>query len=154
MNCIFRLFSLMNDKFESTDPDTNYCNTNTNTHTNTNIDEPLQSSYYTLDELNPLCLDCQMVLFILNYNVRLWHANEVSFMALLDTLLRPPDVIVLTKTWLTCDTVDLYNIQGHMCYHPVRDDRRRGGMAAFSQLQRVSPTAYSEKSYPGQGNSP
>ena len=41
-------------------------------------------------------------------------------MAMLNTLHRCPDVVVLTETWLTCDTVQLYNIQVNICYHTLR----------------------------------
>ena len=58
-------------------------------------------------------------------------------MAMLDTLHRLPDLIVLTEKWLNCDTVDLYNIQGYICNHTMRDDRNNASTYVLLRFREV-----------------
>ena len=84
-------------------------------------------------------LTAELIGLFITHNVRSLHANEDSFMAMLDTLNRRPDVIVLTETWLNCHTVDLCNIRGYVfVYHTVHDDRRGGGVSVYCSLALTS----------------
>ena len=69
-------------------------------------------------------------LFILNFNIQSFNAKVDEFLYFLDELIRSPDVIILTETWATDDS--LAEIEGYAGFHCNRKiDRRGGGVSIF-----------------------
>jgi len=66
---------------------------------------------------------------ILHLNIRSFVRNSDEFCIFLERFSVKPDVIVLTETWFTQDTIS--NLPGYNAYHVYRVDRRGGGASIF-----------------------
>jgi len=67
--------------------------------------------------------------FVLHMNIRSFNRNSTELFSMVATLKRRPDVIVLSETWFTYDTVE--EIDGYVGYHVYRRDRRGGGISIY-----------------------
>ena len=70
-------------------------------------------------------------LTLLNYNVRSFSSNGDSFCAFLANLVKMPDFIVLTETWVSPVTEPLCVIDGYTVVHTFRNNIRGGGVSIF-----------------------
>ena len=68
----------------------------------------------------------------MNFNIRSFHANGDEFGAVLNCFKIKPQVLILTETWNTSDTISLCRFDGLEGVHTFRTDRRGGGVSVFS----------------------
>ena len=61
---------------------------------------------------------------ILNINIRSFFKNRDEFLAILSQCKCNIDIIVLTETWISDDTVQLCHIDGYHAYHSIRAETR------------------------------
>ena len=58
------------------------------------------SPYYNINNYNETFSDGPATYNIVNFNVRSFNKNGDMYSALLQSLYKPPDIVVLTETWL------------------------------------------------------
>jgi len=73
---------------------------------------------------------------LIHLNIRSFHKNFDELSVLLSEIDHRPDVIVLTETWFSEDSVR--EIEYYKGYHVFRNDRRGGGVSIFVNSQLVS----------------
>lgn len=110
---------------DSIDPDDNFFNGIFNS-----LNRPHQSEYYTIDQFSLSCSGPSTIT-VLNFNIRSFNANGDKLMSVLDTIANPPEIIVLTETWLTEANVACSNIEGYESYHTMRAEGRGGGVSIY-----------------------
>ena len=113
----------MNSHLENIDPDSNLIGTTIEL-----------SNYFTIDEFNishPISSNSLNTseLFLINQNIRSFHANGDKFVAFLQTLKIEPSFVVLTETWNKPDHLELYNISNFNGVHTCRG--RGGGVSVY-----------------------
>ena len=111
-----------------TDPDIQYFNDNTV------VDHNIQCDYHIEETFNKKCSqlsvsDCNLSVFHLNIRSLPKHAKELQ--SYLSNLNIEFTVIGLTETWLSQDTVDLYNLDGYQHFNLFRGSKRGGGVSLF-----------------------
>lgn len=90
-----------------------------------------QSKYVTIDELNLMINNNPEMFTLLSFNIRSFNANISVFLSMLCSLSELPEVIVLTETWMTQNSLDSCNIEGYLGHHTLRFGRRSGGVSIF-----------------------
>ena len=111
--------------YRSIDPDVNYFN-----EIFQSLQVSQQSNYFTVDQLDST-LSSASFFTIFNYNIRSFNCNGDSFVSLLESFTKLPDVVVLTETWLCDNNKDICNMEGYSSYHTIRLGRRSGGVSVF-----------------------
>jgi len=66
---------------------------------------------------------------IMHMNIRSYSRNSSEFFTMMAALPRKPDVLVLSETWFSSDTVD--DMDGYAGFHVYREDRRGGGISIY-----------------------
>ena len=86
-------------------------------------------AYYTINGYNSLLEESTTPssLRLLNINIRSFNANQDKLEALLNSLSRPPSVLVLTESWNTDDRVKLCKLNSYSDFHSFRPNNGRGG---------------------------
>ena len=69
---------------------------------------------------------------ILNFNIRSFHRNKQGFESFLQSILFKFDVIVLSETWNSLNTLELCFFDGYNSHHTYRADSRGGGISVFT----------------------
>ena len=89
--------------------------------------------YYCLDEYVELCRysNYDENLQILNFNMRSFQSNGITFSAMLNSLPYLPKIIVMTETWNTESNVDLCFLENYQVQHTYRNNIRGGGVSIF-----------------------
>ena len=105
---------------ENIDPDNNFFN-----EIHSSISQLQQSQYFTIEQYNTHFQNSQ--LFILSLNIRSFNANIESFYAVLQSLNKTPDIIILTETWINDDNIERSEIEGYHSFHTLRQGGGRGG---------------------------
>ena len=125
----------MNDSLEnpldSVDPDQNFFDSIFNC-----IDQPVQSSYYSIENYNNSSFE-NLSFTILNFNIRSFNANSDQFIVMIESLPTPPDVIILTETWLNETNYCNCSIEGYEASHTIRTTGRGGGVSIFSRKDLI-----------------
>lgn len=108
------------------DPDDNFFNAVSGC-----IDIENQSNYYTIENFNSVfsASSSSNYFSICNYNIRSFNANFDCFNLFLDTLAMKFDIIVLTETRFTGDTIA--NIDDYCGHHSVRLEGGGGGVSLY-----------------------
>lgn len=88
------------------------------------------SNYYTISEYENLNNSCS--LRIINFNIRSYNANYDTFESFLNSITLKHDIIILTETWNTKETVDMCKIDGYNSFHTFRTESKGGGVSVFS----------------------
>ena len=84
-----------------------------------NFDE--MSNYFSLESYNKTFrLDNHQALNLFHFNIRGLESNLVHFEALLSNMVKMPDIIALSETWLQKDDMDYFSLEGYNCFHVVR----------------------------------
>ena len=94
-------------------------------------------NYYSIQE----CCDLlkgehdNLDLFLVNYNIRSFHANTDSFSTLLSSFQMQPNFIILTETWNTHNTINMCSLENYYGFHTYREgpNARGGGVSIFSR---------------------
>ena len=96
--------------------------------------------YYSLHEYNNLLQseNSKFKLKILNFNIRSFAANGLSFELFLDSLVQKPQIIVLTETWNNDRNVDFCRLDNYRVYHEHRGGPRGGGVSIFCSKDLIS----------------
>ena len=66
-----------------------------------------ESNYYSINRYNSTFNNSSSYLDIFAYNIRSFDRNNGSFIAMLKSFIKPPEIIVLTETWLTAEEQDV-----------------------------------------------
>ena len=104
----------MNDPLLDVDPDENYLNGLFDS-----LSTGRDSEYYSVDRLNNQPDGESSRLMIICFNIRSFNANIEAFLALLSTVHRQPDIIILTETWISDCDAEFCNIEGYDSYHTI-----------------------------------
>ena len=88
------------------------------------------SNYYDINTYNKL-FDPNTKLNILHINSRSLPRNIDNIVAFLNSLITPPDILVVTETWLSDRNKDFFQLPGYHSYHLVRNVRAHGGVSIF-----------------------
>jgi exonuclease III len=118
--------SVLHGELQMIDPDDNFFNSIFNS-----LDQPLQSQYYSVERFNS-CFKPDDTFCIMNFNVRSFNANGDSFLSMLDTLVEPPDIIVITETWFDDRKGNTCDIAGYNAHHTMREGGRGGGVSVYT----------------------
>ena len=94
-------------------------------------------SYYSLENFNSLQKNTVFNLNLLNYNVRSFFSNGLTFECYMKSMHELPNFIVLTETWISAETVNLCKLGGYSAVHTYRDDIRGGGVSIFSRYFEI-----------------
>ena len=115
----------MHDVLGPFDPDDNFFNGIFNSP-----NQSRQSEYCTIEQFGVTC-NTPSSITVLHLNIRSFNANGDKLASVLDALLKPPEVIVLTETWITDVNVGCSDIDGYEAYHITRAGGRGGGVSVF-----------------------
>ena len=110
--------SILND----IDPDENFFN-----EVHGGLQMPKESKYYSIQRYNSTFSTSARSLDILSCNVRSYDKNSDSFRAVLESLYKQPEIIVLTETWRKADDHTTYMWEGYCEHHTVWNVGRSGG---------------------------
>ena len=110
----------MNSPLRNFDPDENLFNAREDS-----ISRDRQSLFYSVCNYNRTFTSSKFA--ILNFNIRSFNANSDEFVGFVDSLIRLPDVMVLTETWANDSNVDQIQIAGYESFHTMRKGGGRGG---------------------------
>ena len=111
----------------SVDPDDNCLNTFYES-----VAQNTQSDYYSVEKMKLFLNDGHAnEFFLLNCNIRSFHANSESLLCTISSLNFHPSIIILTETWLNENNLSLSNIEGYTAYHVTRPRGRGGGVSVF-----------------------
>ena len=94
-------------------------------------------SYYSLENFISLQKNTVFNLNLLNYNVRSFFSNGLTFECYMKSMHELPNFIVLTETWISAETVNLCKLGGYSAVHTYRDDIRGGGVSIFSRYFEI-----------------
>ena len=85
-------------------------------------------------------------LSLFHFNIRSLEYNLVHLEALLSNLLKTPDIIALTETWLNQYNMDNFFIEGYNAFHIVREPNEHGGVSLFVrdglQCEKIDEFSY------------
>ena len=115
--------------FDGIDPDLNLPQVNSS------------CKYYTIDQYNANYNNFvdEPNFRLLNFNIRSFHAHKAEFNVFLGSLIKLPQVIILTETWNSENNVDLCELNGYDGVHSFRNiSRVGGGVSIFSQSNFTS----------------
>lgn len=95
------------------------------------MDPVINTLVTDVDEFNELSLrldNTDKMLCVLHLNVqRISNLNKFqNILTFVGSMVRKPDVIILTETWITKDTECLYNIRGYESFHSCRVTQSAG----------------------------
>jgi len=90
-----------------------------------NVDD----AYLTTDSYNTIINRLDSALSFVQMNIRSFHRNSDEFIVFLSNMSAAPDVIVLTETWFTRQSVE--ELDGYNSHHVFREERRGGGVSIF-----------------------
>lgn len=94
------------------------------------------SKYFNIEEYTTATRSLDKnYLNIIHLNIRSLHKNFDSFKSFLSCLPKPPEVIVITETWLQLNTKHLYSLEGYDSFHLVRTNREHGGVTFFTKTE-------------------
>ena len=102
--------------------------------------------YYTIRELKKCVTDFRHShnFTLTHMNIRSFSRNYDEFSIFMDSVALKPNILVLSETWFSEDTVT--DIDGYTGYHVFRDDRRAGGVSVYVK-SNISSVCVSELSY-------
>ena len=89
------------------------------------------SPYYNIDNYNNTFKRGPQTLNIMTFNVRSLNRNGELFTSLLSSLFRPPDILVLTETWLEEGDQITSEMEGYNAFHTIREGGRSGGVSIY-----------------------
>ena len=115
---------LLHNVLPAVDPDDNFLNSVIGDLGTTN-----KSKYYSIDEYNSTFNSTTLHADFMTYNARSYNKNKDPFIAMLKSLSKMPEIIVLTETWLTPDETDQHLLDGYTEYHTARPTGRGGGVS-------------------------
>ena len=120
------------DPFDFIDPDTNFFNVMFS-----DMGTLDHSRYYNIEQCNSALSRLQRKFLVINQNIRSINKNGDKLIAMLNTLYKQPDAIVLTETWHNKDK-DLHSfLEGWKAFHTVRhNDGRGGGVSVYVDESR------------------
>ena len=70
-------------------------------------------------------------LSLLSLNIRSLNCNFNELLSFIDNLNKPPNIIVLSETWISGEFQSLYDIPGYNSYFLCRVDKKGGGLAVY-----------------------
>ena len=108
-----------NSFLQNLDPDNNFFN-------EVYFGKGENSLYYSVDSYNKTFQNSKN-LKIFHLNIRSFRANFDLFNSTLATLCDFPDIVCLTETWFSSDSLDINFLDGFSSFHTVRPDNMRGG---------------------------
>src|SRR5690606_19025194 len=76
-----------------------------------------------------MTVDSMFLVIVLN--IRSLRENFYDFVAQINTLDTPPDVIILTEIWIYQNEVDFFNIKGYKSFFKTNEKSRSGGVAVY-----------------------
>ena len=79
----------------------------------------------SIEQFNENFSSSNSKLFLINFNIQSFNSKIDEFLLFLDELIRFPDIIILTETWLTGE--NFAEIEGYTGFHCNRQEERRGG---------------------------
>ena len=120
----------VNSVLNSVDPDENYFE-------NGESVSSAQCNYFSFQEYNDLQKNSKNSISIICYNVRSLNANKDSFFAMLNSLESYPEILILTETWYTNDSI--IEINGFVGFHTLRGNQRRSGGVSIYIDKRINP---------------
>ena len=97
------------------------------------------SLYYNINNYNKTFSDGPATYNLMNFKVRSFNKNGDMYSALLQSLYRPPDIVVLTETWLDVDDESISSLEGYEAMHSIREHGRSGGVSVYRRI-RLSVT--------------
>ena len=96
------------------------------------IDINALSKYYDISSYNNYISSQKLTKFtIMHINFRSLSKNSDNIQSFFKSLYSPPDVLAVTKTWLTENNKHLHEITGYRSYHLVRNTQARGGVSVY-----------------------
>jgi len=100
--------------------------------------------YYSVEKFSALMEEtgCKFLLF--NFNVRSYNRNSDEICAFFELLPCKPDILVLTETWFSEETITELN--GYTGFHTYRDNCRGGGVTIYVK-KKYKSSALSRWSY-------
>jgi exonuclease III len=108
------------------DPDNNFLN-----NIFPSFDSEMQSNYYTIDQYNSNYNNYPPSITLFHCNVCSYNANGENFISTLNSLIKMPEIIAISETWLSDTTKDLTTLPGYFSFHTVREGSRGGGVSVF-----------------------
>ena len=121
------LYDLLSD---DNDPDYDIGNVVVNSILNT-FDFNSICKYYNPNELNGLFKSDDNNFFIIHINARSLSKNFDNLKVLLASIGTDPDVIGISKSWLTDHNSHKFNLDGYHSYHLCRPYDSHGGVSLF-----------------------
>ena len=89
------------------------------------------SKYYSIEQLNNELTNSTSATTVLNYNIHSIKANGDTFVALLQSLTKLPQILVITETWLNSFENNDMIIDGFEAFNTVRIYARSGGVSVY-----------------------
>ena len=93
---------------QEVDPDENFFN-----EVFARLDLSNESKYFSINRYNSAFRNSDLHTGILAFNIRSYNKNNGSFIAMLKSLNKPPEIIVLTEMWLTSDEQNICLLDGY-----------------------------------------
>ena len=95
-----------------------------------NIDE--MSQYYDINQYNnSIPLHNEDIVSIVHFNIRSLVKNGNELTVLLHSLVKQPDVIVISESFLDSDSMSDFQLNNYIAFHVTRDNSKRGGVSIF-----------------------
>ena len=85
------------------------------------------------------CFSSSALTFVLQ-NIRSLRKNFDEFVAHIQTLDEPPDILFLTETWIYSNEMEHFNIENYTSFHKCNDSYAAGGVCAFVISDLVNNT--------------
>ena len=112
--------------FNDIDPDNNVLN-----NLYSNLDSVVQSAYYSINNYNSSFHNYSNFVLFIHQNIRSINNKFDDRSLFMQSLNKPPDVLVMSETWLSDTSKDHCNFNGYTAYHSVRTERIGGGISIF-----------------------
>jgi len=96
---------------------------------NSDVSNENNHRYYSVDDYSAVLSRANMNFHIVNLNIRSYNSNSDELFIFLNQLPVKPDVIILTETWFTSDSIE--DLSGYNAFHTFREDRGGGGVSVF-----------------------
>ena len=88
-------------------------------------------NYFSIQQYNSLFKFNIKYLNFMAFNIRSYNRNNESFKAVIESLYKLPEIIVLTETWLTPEDHGVSLLDGYSERRTIRQGGRSGGVSVL-----------------------
>ena len=111
---------------QNIDPDDNFFN-----DVYSGLSQHKVSPYYNIEQFNRTFDNGTSTINIFSMNVRSFNRNGEMCTSLLGSLYCPPNIIVLSETWLEAGDQCTSDIEGYTAFHTIREQGRSGRVSVY-----------------------